>query len=283
MSILKIIAIAIGTGLAGLISNTTFAQKAYIKVGGNYNFGIGASMVQAKVTGTQYKNGSATLNFEQVNINYGEGLVLNAAAGYYFTKHLGIEMGVGYLKGKTTKIENRIYRAQYAITEAMDYETSAPLIFLQPSFILTSGTKTFRPYAKLGCIFSYGEITEKQKNTLWTQTQDYKSKYSGGQGFGLQGGAGVDIKANEQVTFYLESVYNNLNYAPEKWELLTANENGESKLNKIPPAEREIIFSEDFTVNYDENGKPVYTSPQDLQRYFSLSSWGLGLGMKVTF
>lgn len=282
---LKTLALAIGTALAGFISTEVFAQKAYVKAGANYNFGIGASMVQAKVTGTINNNNSATLNYEQVKINYGEGLVLNAAAGYYFTDHFGFEFGIGRLKGKTTKIENRIYRAQYALTEGMDYETSAaPLTFIQPSLIATFGTKTIRPFAKLGFIVtSKVEITEKQKNNFWSYTQEYESKYSGNRGFGLQGAAGIDLKANEQVTFYLETAFNNLNYAPEKWEMITANENGESKLHTIPQNEREIVFSEKFTVNYDKDGKPTNPSGQDVQRFFSLNSWGLGLGMKVTF
>src|SRR5688572_22913421 len=166
MITLKTLAVAIGTGIAGIISTTGFAQKAYIKVGGNYNFGISASMVQAKVTGTVNANNSATLNYEQVKINYGEGLVFNAAAGYYFTDHFGLEFGIGRLKGKTTKIENRIYRAEYALTEGMDYETTAtPLTLIQPSLIATFGTKSIRPFAKLGFIItSKMEITEKQKN-----------------------------------------------------------------------------------------------------------------------
>jgi outer membrane protein W len=282
---LKTLALALGTSLAGFITTEVFAQKAYVKVGGNYNFGIGASIVQAKVTGTHNINNSATLNFEQVKINYGEGLVLNAAAGYYFTDHFGFEFGVGRLKGKTTKIENRIYRAQYALTEGMDYETSmAPITLIQPSLTATFGTKTIRPFARLGVIItSKVEITEKQKSSLWSYTQEYESKYSGNRGFGLQGAAGLDLKANEQVTFYLETAFNNLNYAPEKWEMTVLNEDGESKLHTVPANEREIVFSEAYTINYDKDGKPTTLPAQEVQRFFSLNTWSLGLGMKVTF
>lgn len=282
---LKTLALALGTSLAGFITTEVFAQNAYVKVGGNYNFGIGASIVQAKVTGTHNINNSATLNFEQVKINYGEGLVLNAAAGYYFTDHFGFEFGVGRLKGKTTKIENRIYRAQYALTEGMDYETSmAPITLIQPSLTATFGTKTIRPFARLGVIItSKVEITEKQKSSLWSYTQEYESKYSGNRGFGLQGAAGLDLKANEQVTFYLETAFNNLNYAPEKWEMTVLNEDGESKLHTVPANEREIVFSEAYTINYDKDGKPTTLPAQEVQRFFSLNTWSLGLGMKVTF
>ncbi|MBK0403606.1 outer membrane beta-barrel protein [Adhaeribacter sp. BT258] len=253
------------------------AQNKYIKLSGSYHLGLDSNPANAG-SGNINSGGSTTRN-ERVGINYGKGAVYNVALGYMFNGNIGVEMGLGYLKGRKLTTESRYYYPEYYITETNNYETYSRMTLLQPAVVLTTGSGKLKPYAKLGMLLAFGTIYEKQYDALYDLSREISAEYSGGYGFGFQSAAGLTLQANENIDFFMEFTMHNLSYAPEKWMITGAKENGADMMYKY---EREVSFSDEFFQDYNAKGEP--TKITEAHRiHLPMSTVGLGFGMKVNF
>jgi hypothetical protein len=188
-------------------------------------------------------------------------------------------MGLGYLKGKKIVSESRYYYEDYFITETNNYETYSRMTLLQPAVVLTTENGKLKPYAKLGILLAFGKIYEKQYDALYNASRNIAAEYSGGYGFGFQSAAGLTLQANEQVDFFVEFTMNNLSYAPKKWTMTEAKENGGDVMYKY---ESEVTFSDAFSQDYNGKGEPKNVDEAH-RIHLPMSTMGLGLGMKVNF
>ena len=274
--------------VAGIISCASFsgfAQSSYVKLGGTYNFGLGSSLPAFATNGTVRQDNSADLTVTQQKVNLSEGWLFQVAGGHFFTENLGAELAFGYMPGKTHKTDSKIYYSAIAVTEGLYQTYDARLLMLQPSLVVRMSPKTITPYGRFGFTFAKATLQETFKNSFWSRSVEYENEYTGGLGFGFQGGLGVDFVANSQVTFFAEATLNSLSWTPEKREMTNYREDGESKLDDIPAGDRETIYTDEFTLSYDKNGNLIKSNgpSNDIKGLLPMNSLGLGLGMKLTF
>ncbi|MFC5270967.1 hypothetical protein [Adhaeribacter terreus] len=253
------------------------AQNKYIKLSGSYHAGLGSNPVNSG-SGNINSGGFSTRN-ERVGINYGKGAVFNAAFGYMFTGNIGVEMGLGYLKGRKITTESSYYYPEYYITETNNYETYSRMTLLQPAVVLITESGKLKPYAKLGILLAFGTIYEKQADALYSASREISAEYSGGYGFGFQSAAGLTLQASDKLDFFMEFTMNNLSYAPEKWAITGAKENGGDVMYKY---EKEITFSDEYFQDYNAKGEPVKVT-EGHRIHLPMSTMGIGFGVKANF
>src|SRR5688572_26934381 len=95
---MKLLKAGVLTSIFCCASFLTFAQEAYVKVGGGYNFGVGGPY-QNSVVRTIYHDqpDNSSVNQELIQMNYGKGLTFGGALGYTLRENLALELGITYL------------------------------------------------------------------------------------------------------------------------------------------------------------------------------------------
>ena len=264
---------------------TASAQNSYVKVGSTYNMGLGSSVAAYKTSGTVRQDNTASVTVTQQKVNLASGWLFQVAGGHFFTENLGAELAFGYLPGKAHKTESKLYYSGIGVTEGLDKTYDARLLLLQPALVVRMNPQTITPYGRFGLILAKADLKETVKNSFWTNSLEVVHEYSGGMGFGFQGGFGVDFVANSQITLFSEITLNSLSWAPKKREMVAYLEDGASKLDNIPAGDRETLYTDKFTLSYDKKGELIKTNgpTHDIKGILPMNTVGLGLGLKYTF
>lgn len=285
MQFIKLVCGAALAATASLSSITAFGQGAYLKLGGAYNLGMGYSTNHTSREIRLNRDNTTTINHKHAKVKLGQGWSFNGAAGYMFNKFVGAELGLSYLN-KTHGIEGSVYNSFYGISGSINREINAPLLLLQPTLVFTTGGEKFRPFAKFGLVTASVEITEKESIKFWDYREAWESKFSGRRAWGLQGGLGVALKANDQIDFSLGITLNNLTYQPEKWEYTAYRVNGSTVLDEIPLRDRQTNFVETYSETFDADGNSTRSENEPIESAIitiPFNAVSLEFGVKYNF
>jgi len=123
---------------------TLMAQGFYVQPGVSY-----LAPATSEVLGPKIKN---ALNPDTkvdgvVSGSYGTGLGLNLNLGYMLSRNFGLDLGVSYVLGSKTLIEE--------FTDGDSYDRSYATnkrVTLSPAFIVDAGSETLSPYARFGLL-----------------------------------------------------------------------------------------------------------------------------------
>jgi hypothetical protein len=271
------------------LSGTVMAQGTYAKLGVGYNFGMGSEIAFQGTSNTNYTGTGApteVTNFERVNISYGKGLVLGGTLGYMFNNNIGAELGISYLAGGENKLENSetnvntSFSQTSVFTSNQVFTTRSRMVLFQPSLVISAGLSGLNPYTRFGLIVAKGSL--RNENTITAnngQNIEEADKYFGGAGIGMQAALGLDFKLNDKLGFYSEIAFNNLTYSPEKGEVTKYVLNGVDQLPNLKPAQKDLVFEENYTDS--STSTPSASSPSSAPKQrFSLNSLGINLGVK---
>ncbi|MFC5270966.1 outer membrane beta-barrel protein [Adhaeribacter terreus] len=270
-------------GFVSLLSLSAYAQGAYVKLGGGYNFGIGSAST-ANVTRThtfdpQTNTSKISERVQRVKLNYGKGLIGNAAFGYMFNSHFGAEVEVSYLAGG----ENN---SRYQLTFNTDpdkpyirkYNSYANMLLLQPALIASNKvTEKVELYGKFGVVVATGQIFTNAYILDYDQDRQERTieaQYDGGLGFGLMAGLGFSYKLTEKCGIFSEIKMSNLSYSPKWYRLKKETINGED-ITAFRQKDTELVNS--YSTSY--SGEPSV----NIKEAFPFGSVGLNLGLKYTF
>ncbi len=87
--------------------------------------------------------------------SYGAGLGLNLNLGYMLSRNFGIDLGISYVLGSKTLIEE--------FTDGSSYDRSYATnkrVTLSPAFIVDAGSETLSPFARFGLLIPVGGQTD---------------------------------------------------------------------------------------------------------------------------
>jgi hypothetical protein len=259
------------TGAISCCSLLTFAQDAYVKIGGGYNFGIGY------ISGTSQTNSG----IELVKINYGKGINLNVACGRMFTSNLGLEVSASYLLGKKNKQETtqgQIVGNGY-VEDRIEAESYSRMLFVEPAFIVSAGRSGINPYAKVGPILGFGKIHEQivdHSSGYFNGTTEIHLELKGGVAIGAKAAAGLDFNASSKMSFFAEVAFNSLAYSPTHGEVTEYIEDGNDRTSSMSTSGREVEYENELSNQSTSRDEPTKL----LKSNHPFSSVGINLGLK---
>ena len=266
----------------GLLTSQLFAQGLFVKLNTGYS-------LSSNNSGDYFYNTTYTDNGysrELVNRSLSTGLNFGGSVGYMFNSNLGFELGLSYLKGlaSTTSSEYDGYG------EFEQSEISSSMFRIAPSIVLIADMPNLNPYARFGVILGSGKIKEGYslhyigKKSLNATNADYDEiveyEYSGSLAFGFSGSLGVLYGLSEKLSFFGEVNFSNMSYAPEKRKMVKFNLYGEDILSDLTVRDKEIIFVNKLTYEWEGN-QPSDQPSKELKRSYPFGNYGVNFGLRI--
>ncbi len=242
-----------------LAANVAVAQEFYLGVNGSYGLGAGTQQIGLNAT----PSGAAT-SYEGVYGSLGEGGKFGISAGYLFTKHFGVELGLSYWLEK--KIESTYKTTLSSTTIGL----SGRGFVAVPSIVFLSNLKPVNPYGKFGLVL--GLMKSKQDGTSIDPTTriEYTLEESGGIAIGFAGALGVMVPTGGAVDFFAEVDLHSLTYSPSKQEATKYTINGQDRLPSLANPSRD--YKESF-LSTDQTASLAVRRP--------FSSIGFSVGARI--
>ena len=165
------------------------------------------------------------------------------------------------------------------------------MLQLNPSIVLTAGNEGIAPYAKFGVVIGVAakinqstEIkgTNFDGNTVYPSNLSGERELNGGIAIGWSAALGAKYAINETLSLFGEFNLVNLTYAPTKGEMTKFTINGVNELTGGTTRDKEWEFVDEVTTN--NSSTPDKTKPTiEAKEYYSFSSIGIQLGLKIAF
>ena len=227
------------------------------------------------------------ITYEQVAFSLGKGVNLGATVGYMFNEHIGAELGLSYLIGGETasSYSSSEISPFYSETVSIETLTSSKMLRIIPSLVLSAGGEKIKPYVKFGLVFGKGSVTEEtsyQDNSNGFSVSNSEIvKLSGGTALGLSSALGANISLSDNMCFFGELQMINMSYAPKTGELIESKVNGVNVLPTLTTAEIQTDFVDSYTS--DNNNYTPYLPSQELKQRLPFGSFGINVGLKISF
>lgn len=289
--------------LLGSYASIQAQNSFYIKLGGGYAFpsasyiiGTNNSSIYLRETDpeTGFYNPAFIDKYEAVKGSYATGATASGTIGYMFSENMGVEINASYLHGKeyTTSKTSQDIIDDEIIRGSKGRTTSEAMIMLaSPSFILTTGENTLKPYLSAGVVFGFIKVnsTYRYYSTydVGNQSEERDEKYTGGLSLGLRGALGLDIKLSQRFHVFSEVAFTSLSFYPEEKEITKYIINGEDKLPTLTETGIRTVYVKGYTRdtrdamedNYDPSDKPAKAT----RFSFGMSNIMASAGLKFSF
>jgi hypothetical protein len=264
-----------------LVSNVK-AQGLYLGIGGGYGFP--AAKEAAYESKTNASGTSTSTDYTKVNLSLGKGINTGFFVGFMFNKNLGAELGVSYLIGSKTTIQDEASSNNASSIDEIIFKGN--MLRLTPALKMMVGEGKLQPYTKLGMIVGVGgKFTEEYNSSstgpFGSSSSIEKYEYTGGVSLGFYGGLGINYALSENLCLFGEIAGNYQNWAPTKGELVTATYDGLDELPFMTTSEKEVEYFDELTVNNNSPTDPGSPS-KDLKFYVPFSSIGINIGLVFT-
>jgi hypothetical protein len=286
----------------GYSSQLGFASRSNFKLDFYSNSGFNLTDVVQEQIIIENDNGyigqTSTYSISIVNYSLGKGFNFGGTFGYMFNKYLGAEIGLSYLigaKAQAEQIVNRTVTSPDGTTKNSFKKTttlSSNMFRIIPAIVFKAGFEKVNPYGRFGLIFGIGSAEINIDDDipfigLATEGRISTEKLSGGLAFGFDAAVGVEFKLNERIGLFGEFSFINLNYSPNKGEIIEYKNKttGEDLLPELNTWNKETEFVD--TIVFENNGgfNPLdETKPkEDFKFTLPYSSWGINIGVIINF
>jgi hypothetical protein len=299
----KISFVLLVAGLA--LSASSFGQGIYFGLGGGYGFSA-AKMdfgPDQKTTSSTHNSSTTTSTVYTANSgSFGRGINLGLYGGYMVNKNIGVELGIGYLIGSTSKSVNETDNstsngAPFPNSSSTETDISTTsykgsMLRLVPAIRIQCGENKIHPYAVAGLIIGLaGKLTYENVSTkTYTQSpgnppnntnDDNVWVYNGGVSWGLHSAIGAMYMVSDKIGIFGEIAANLQNFAPHKSVLTVSTSNGKDNLANMTTDQKETDYSSTYTTN---SSSPAGTgSPsQSTTIRLPFSSIGITVGVHIT-
>jgi hypothetical protein len=248
------------------------SQSIYVRAG------LGAAICTSPHMLYQYTYGSSDSQptVEAKRGGLGNGFPFVAAAGYYFGENFGVELGVDYFLGLSSKTVN---------TEGSSVETmkiSGSMLSLVPAFVMKINLDKIKPYARLGIMIGVLN-SAKTINSGGTSTYpmgDYTSKDYGGIAIGVQGAVGAEFPMSDLLSLFGEINLDGISWAPSKGKYTKYTVNGVDELGNMTTKEKTWVYVKSL----DESQNIADSDPDKQPAInYSFANVGLIVGVKINF
>jgi hypothetical protein len=259
----------LGLLLTGISSQ---AQNIFVRVG------LGCAVSTAADFSSEYTyitSGSNKLTTKRTGL--GTGVPVVVAAGYKISRYFAIEMGIDYLYGFKSVVENNY---QLYTTE---YKTRGSMLSIVPAAIITFPMEKIQPYARLGLkVGLLNSKTEKYHRTPSPMGQEIasNSKDYGGVAIGVQAAMGTEYSLNHFMSLFGEIQVDGISYSPQHGKYTEYASGGVDILGSMTVKEKEWDYVKEYnTVNSIPGTRPDQVESVNHQ----FGNVGLLLGIKFYF
>lgn len=250
-----------------LITNITFAQEKYIRLGAGYGIPHSQSVrglvnsaglstyvpLKGDYSIINNSNGYYSEDFNVKKASFSSGFQSVAAFGLMFNKNIGIEIAAGSILSPDKNVSKTVIQSDKDKVEISVIQSSKRPIFVTPSLVIQTGGKT-NVYARLGVsipVFSklvqdiiytdsrYDEAKLYYIINQYKMVEEYKMKMN----VGIAGAAGVSFKLAQQVTLWTEAGFLSCSLFYKSSELTRFEQNGVSILHKVPSTVSNTTYS----------------------------------------
>lgn len=212
------------------------SSKAYARVGVGYAFpNAGDSYLQNET----YSFLSHTQEVKKYS--FGAGANVMVAGGFWFTKNVGVELGVN-IGGAPKKFKGTYSDPATSGTSTMYAKMP---VYIMPSVVLQTGGEKINVYSRLGLAVNVsGKIMSEHKsgNDEVIQEAHFKT------GVGFQGALGVTIPAGQKMSIFIEANGMAMNQYLKKSEYTKYVVGGTNKLAVMTTADKVYEYENSVTV-----------------------------------
>jgi len=260
------------TSILGLfIFTNCFGQKSIVKLQIGYGLPLTNSLVSQSTQAT-----ATSTNYTGVYGSYGSGLRLEGGYIRPLNAHLSIELDAAYLFGKSIN-------ASYASQNNSQHQSSSSHFYeISPLLRVNLGESKFKPYAALGPVFGFGNLTSDYatNNGGTANGSEVQRKYSGSLAIGAKSAVGAELTQGLFI-FYAQITMIAMSYAPGKSEYTKYMLNGVDQLAMMTISQKQSVYKSSFasTTNSPHPNQPT----EALKFYVSFNSLSLNVGVMFKF
>jgi hypothetical protein len=208
--------------------------------------------------------------------SYGSGIRLEGGYIRPVNTHLAVELDASYLFGKSI---NASYASQ---NNAQHQSSSSHFYEISPLLRVNFGGKKVKPYAALGPVFGFGNLTSDNtsNNGGAANGSEIQRKYSGSSAIGTKSAVGAELTQGRFI-FYAQITMIAMSYAPGKSEYTKYTLNGVDQLGMMTISQKQSVYKSNFTstTNSPDPNQPS----EDLKFYLPFNSISLNVGVMFKF
>jgi opacity protein-like surface antigen len=254
--------------ILSVMSLCSHAQSFYVRAG------LGAAIctaprLQYSSTSVRITDSTSYTITESKRGGLGDGIPIVAAAGYYFSEHFGVELGVDYFTGFSHKtVDNFSFASE-------TQKIHGSMLALVPGFVMKIDLDKINPYARIGLMIGIlnNAITNKTFENTVSRAKDY-----GGIAVGAQIAIGAEYPLSDLLSIFGEVNMDGISWSPKKGKLTKYTESGRDLLADMPVHQKSWVYDKSLassqTINEDE---PEHKSAIN----YSFTNAGLIVGVKI--
>jgi hypothetical protein len=259
---------------AGLVPTRNFYVKA--------DFGItfGLDPVILNQTNTTSNETNTTTVSKAVSARLGSGMPIGVAGGFKFSKTFGVELGIDYNYGFSTKVNNLLNGESTKIT------VSASTLSVTPSVLAQFQTGLIFPYVRVGpeiaVVNNYRTLTVGLVSTFKTtgSTGERDTRDYGGIAIGIKAAAGVEYPITKLVSIFGEVQARAISFFPKHGKVTKYTVDGVDQLSTLGTKQTKWDYVKSVTYpDQISNDQPN----QFLRVSHAVSNVGLVVGVKLNF
>lgn len=245
------------------------AQKFYVRAGAGYAFPHAAQIAgtsSGNGTSMAFMNGSISTgvggtDFTIKKISFASGPVARIAAGYMFSKNIGVDIegNFSFFPNKhtlTTTLAGSGYSTTYI-------QKAIPPIMLTPALLLQTGGEKLNAYTRFGVTLPLSAKVEDEINTVFSDSarssNGTKSIQRPRLSLGFSAAAGVKYPLATRLSIWTEISLLSMSLYARESELTELTRNGVNNIDLIPKDKR--IYKYKFSGNTATNAYYTYSMP----------------------
>ncbi|PKL85921.1 MAG: hypothetical protein CVV22_05155 [Ignavibacteriae bacterium HGW-Ignavibacteriae-1] len=248
------------------------SQSFYTSLKAGYGFSLSGVDNNTTMFLSSYENnGGSHLRTEE--FSFGEGFNFGMDFGYNIVEYFAVEIGLSYLPEKSF-----LTKKQYSETNKFEVVSSGQMFIINPSLVLSAGDKLFIPFLKLGVAFGIGNMEFTHKSSVNRNTLET----SGGTPTGITGAFGMEIKFQENLSFFIQANSLSMSYLPANGEITQYYVNGSNILPNLTYRDKNLRLTNNF-LYYEDPSPDPNKAREVIWMSFPYDSFGFSVGVKYRF
>jgi hypothetical protein len=251
----------------------SFDKGLYLNIGPGFGINAASQSFDNNVT-----NNNSSADYEDVHGSLGKGMNLGIGLGLMIHKNIAIELGLNYLKGTNIKTTNTDNSSSPFVVKTNTRKAS--MLRIVPAVVFTVGEGNLKPYARVGFIVGVAGKMISDYTETGSGEIDKTTKFSGRIALGYATALGIKYGSGK-VSYFGELGMINQSWAPAKSEITALTKNGTDQLANLTTSEIETEYIGSYsssTLATDENAPA-----QKVKKYFPMSSFGINVGIRISF
>jgi hypothetical protein len=255
------------------------AQELNVRLDAGYGF----NLTPATATSQHLIRGSESdrTTYKNTLYSYGQGWNANAELEYFWGKHFGTGLGIGYLR--SDKIETRYSETPVWPTYRQEYESTASMFRISPFVKFKFDLGQWSVFSRMGYLLGVAGQIDWRTNSIghWFPIESHEI-YHKGLSHGATAGLGGSYRLSPRFSLSAEARLFVHSFGPRKGELISIV--GLENNNDVPNliyGQVHTDFLDEYTEPYPFESREWLDQPaKQLRQFYPFSSIGLNLGLQ---